>query len=305
MHLFARICACVLSLLVAFELAAAQRLSRPVLMPTEEAVLAYLAEQQDVQLPLLTQLAAGIRSQQEADAAVYELSEYLSRRAAAFRKLPTEPLSPAQAAVRMQHLLAAETELMQSEAATSFRREETRLRAAAFFHSVTLRDLWESYVGRNQLSRPQADAEMTLLALDAFAVAGFRGNADAEAAPLSPATPNLRGEGRTFEDCFCCRYCFRAAVPPATKALSGAPAEWAQSSPRALLALTREAAGTLPSLHAEHSTADDTFFLYRLTPPFRSPYLVIIFPKTGEHPGSFVFTDEPAEFTEMSDDGDL
>lgn len=297
MLLFARICACVLSLLVAFELTASRLLSRPLLMPTEEAALAYLNEQRDVQLPLLTQLAAGVRSQQEADAAVYELAEYLSRRDKAFRKYPTEPLSPAQAAERVQHMLAAETELMQSEAAISFRYEEARLRAAAFYRSATLRALWEGYVGRKQRSRPQADAEMTLLALDAFAAAGFRGNADQEVSPVAPAAPNLRGEGRFFEDCFCCRYCFRAEVAPAPTALSGGPAAWAQSSPRALLALTPDTARALPALTDERRTEFGTTFIYRLTPPFRSAYLLISFDNDDEQPGNFVFTDDISGFT--------
>lgn len=315
MHHLARTAAFVLSLLVAFELMAAQLLPRPVLMPTEQASLAYHHELQDTQLPLLTQLAERIRTPQEADDAVYELAGYIRSRAEAFRKLSMEPLSPAQATERFQHILDAEAELMQSDAATALRREDERLRATDFYHSATLRALWECYVTRRtppgprlpwmptgeqamkRLFLPTTDAEMTLLALDAFAAVGFRGDHAPESLFAVPAAPKLRGNKESFENCFCPRYCFGVDATPAPKALSGTPAEWAASSPRALLALTPQTARTLPTLQEERRTAYGALFFYRLTPPFRSPYLVIIMPKDGEHPASFIFTEDLSEFS--------
>lgn len=95
MHRLARVCACALSLLVAFELMAAQLLQPPTLMPTEKACLAYLQDLRNVQLPRLVQLTESIRSPQEADDAVAYLAGYLRGRAESFSQLPMESLTPA------------------------------------------------------------------------------------------------------------------------------------------------------------------------------------------------------------------
>lgn len=292
MRPLARVCAFVLSLLVGLELMAAQLLQPPTLMPTEKVGLAYLRELHETQRPLLTRQAERIRSRQEADDAVYGLAGYLRERAEAFRKLPMEPLSPAQATERFQRLRNAEAKLMQSDVAAAFRREDERLRAANFYHSPTLRALWECCAaGTPQDTSSRKDSEMTLLALDAFDSVGYRGNSDRYSSPVAPAAPKLRGTQALFEDCFCPRYCFGAEATPAPKALNGEPAAWAESSASELLALTPQTARALPALQEECRTEYDTFFCYRLTPPFRSTYLVIIFSKDDEHPASFVFSD--------------
>lgn len=309
-------------------------------MPEEEAYRTYLRSMPSY-LTRLQETAAGIRTQEEADAAAYALAALAGEQAETFRAIAMESLWPTEAGRRARGFLRTEEELMQSEAAARFLREDKRLREADFYGSATLRYLWQAYAALDTpqgvllpwmpstrlrlaadrgktdthplrlpalfeaaelLRHPSGHEEVTLLALDALAAARLRGSDIGEGIPIRPCLPVLRGDHELFGDCFCPRYCF---VPPddtPQKALSGEPAAWAASSPLRLAILTKEAARALPALQEERSTEFGTTFIYRLTPPFRSAHLVIRFDKDDEHPASFVFTQNISEFTSAPTD---
>lgn len=309
-------------------------------MPAEEAYRTHLRSMPSF-LTRLQETAAGIRTQEAADAAAYTLAALAGEQAEAFRAIAMESLWPTEAEKRAQGFLLTEAELMQSEVAARFLQEDKRLRESDFYGSATLRYLWQAYAAidtpqgvllpwmpstrlrlaadrgmtdtqhlrlpalfkaANLLRHPSGHEDVTLLALDVLATARLRGSDIGEGIPLRPFLPVLRGEHALFGDCFCPRYCFLPPDDTPQDALSGAPAAWAASSPLRLAALTRKTARALPSLQAERCTAFGSTFIYRLTPPFRSPYLVIVIPTDDEHPASFIFTQDISEFTSAHTD---
>lgn len=307
-------------------------------MPEEEAYRTYLRSMPSF-LTRLQETAAGIRTQEEADAAAYALAALAGEQAETFRAIAMESLWPTEAEKRARGFLRTEEELMQSEAAARFLQEDKRLREADFYGSATLRYLWQAYAAletpqgvllpwmpstrlrlaadrgktdtqhlrlpalsaaADLLRHPSGHEGVTLLALDALAAARLRGSDIGEGIPIRPCLPVLRGEHELFGDCFCPRYCFMNPDDTPQEALSGEPAAWATSSPLRLAALTKEAARALPALQEECRTEFGTTFIYRLTPPFRSTYLVIIFSKDGVSPKSFDFCDEVGEYRQSA-----
>ncbi len=304
-------------------------------MPEKEAYRTYLRSMPSF-LTRLQETAAGIRTQEEADAAAYALAVLAEEQAETFRAIAMESLWPTEAEKCAQTFLRTEAELMKGEPAARFLREDKRLRESDFYGSATLRYLWQAYAAidtpqgvllpwmpstrlrlaadrgktdtqplrlpalfkaADLLRHPSGHEDVTLLALDALAAARLRGSDIGEGIPIRPCLPVLRGEHELFGDCFCPRYCFVNPDDTPQDALNGEPAAWASSSPLRLVRLTKEAARALPALQEERSTDFDTTFIYRLAPPFRSPYLVIIFPKEDEHPANFIFAEEINEFT--------
>lgn len=309
-------------------------------MPEEEAYRTYLRSMPSF-LTRLQETAAGIRTQEEADAAAYALAALAGEQAETFRAIAMESLWPTEAGKRARGVLRTEEELMQSEPAARFLREDKRLRESDFYGSATLRYLWQAYAAidtpqgvllpwmpstrlrlaadggktdsqplpfpslfeaADLLRHPSGHEDVTLLALDALATAPLRASDIGEGIPLRPCLPVLRGEHELFGDCFCPRYCFVNPDDTQQKALSGEPAAWASSSPLRLAILTKEAARALPALQEERRTEFGTTFIYRLTPPFRSAYLLISFDHDDEHPGNFVFTDDISGFTHFPAD---
>lgn len=299
-------------------------------MPEEEAYRTYLRSMPSF-LTRLQETAAGIRTQEEADAAAYALAALAGEQAETFRAIAMESLWPTEAGKRARGFLRTEEELMQSEPAARFLQEDKRLREADFYGSATLRYLWQTYaaLGTPQgvllpwmpstrlrlaadrgktdtqplrlpalfkaadlLRHPSGHEDVTLLALDALAAARLRCSDIGEGIPIRPCLPVLRGAHELFGDCFCPRYCFVNPDDTPQNALSGEPAAWASSSPLRLSVLTRDTARALAALQEERSTEFGTTFIYRLTPPFRSAYLVIRFDNDDERPVNFVFTDD-------------
>lgn len=105
---------------------------------------------------------------------------------------------------------------------------------------------------------------------------------------IAPARPTIRGRYAVFDDCLCTRYCFNYddSITYHSTSLG-----YAHSSE--LHGLSREMAKRLKEYVGEKRWNDDSvFFIYRLSPPFLSAYLILSYNKDEPYCSSLMFSDE-------------
>lgn len=106
---------------------------------------------------------------------------------------------------------------------------------------------------------------------------------------VSPAKPTIRGRGAIFDNCFCDRYCFNKKEPKRFHLIS-----LEDMLATELHSFSVENASQLEGFICKIQDSGDgkVSFIYRLSPPFKSTYLILDFDRGERYCSSIWFSDE-------------
>lgn len=294
------------------------------LVPEEKTLLKYLASFNNHILDVSNTLAT-IESLNEADEAVYKLTEILTAIEEASRLVEWRPVSSREYDEYIERIIKIEDEIRQNENCKNFINEYKKIHQKNYCGSLSLNYLLNHYFliktesgylfplhystryrllsnllndGR-PLSRkiiqeyhsPYHKKHRLPLSNDLTLIMldAFSRSGyrgfHIDNNMLSPIFPTLRGENALFENCLCSKYCFTDNIR--FQQGTATFSRITDISPQGICLLKKTEARALPGFLKEKQTASATYLIFSLPTSFKSPFLIVLYNADELYPHAF------------------
>lgn len=304
-----------------------------ILVPEEKTLLKYL-DSVDAHFSRACNTLSSIESLNEADEAVYKLTEILTAIEEASRLVEWRPVSSREYDEYIERIIKIEDEIRQNENCKNFINEYKKIHQKNYCGSLSLNYLLNHYflikTESGYLFPPHYSTRYRLLSnllndgrpLSRKIIQEYHSPyhkkhrlplsndftllmLDAFSRSgyrgfhidnnmLSPIFPTLRGENALFENCLCSKYCFTDNIR--SQQGTATFSRITDISPRGICLLKKTEARALPGFLKEKQTASATYLMFSLSKPFKRPFLIVLYYADALYPYAFETRDELQEF---------